>query len=127
MIDQKPREFWIIEYPAIMGIDKAVRSDKPTGVDVPGNPNRYYHVIEKSAYDELAKQRDEILQRQLRAAGVVSELAVKNDQLRADLDLAIEALMFYANFANNEDSYSRILKDGGDKALLTLAKLQELK
>lgn len=66
---QRPREFWITIYPETLDIDPRVSVEKPLGVGVKGNPNKYIHVIEASYAKEL----------------------------EAKLAVAVEALEFYAD------------------------------
>lgn len=147
MSDQKPREFWRWEYDVLdgyggaSGIENTKEQAEKMLAQKTNGPFKYagriIHVIEKSAYDNLLAHCLE-LEKVADAAMDKYEVRRERDQLRADLDLAIEALKFYASGEHLEaDDFDTETLDQGDfdlhenthgkLARETLAKLQERK
>jgi hypothetical protein len=106
--EKKPMEFWIKQCDSDTGAYWKVHGPG-VWTENKNATDQFIHVIEKSAYDELLKRHLSIES--------IGPLALENQQLRADLSLAIEALHRITDaFPDNWQS---------KKAKETLAKLQE--
>lgn len=131
MSDQKPREFWIAQG---SHADIVCYSEKEAK-ELEWEKN-HIHVIEKSAYDAQRKAWYE--ERKLnsrdssRMAKECNMLNGELQQLRADLDLAIEALSDTSSWLHrmsdlkwNDKSYAPKFKAAYIRMTETLAKLKE--
>lgn len=86
MNDKKPREFWI-DITGEIGdaLEAELHTSKPECWDKERDEEASIHVIEKSAYDRCVEVA---LNTMTRCNNILNE----RDQLRTDLDLAIEAM-----------------------------------
>lgn len=126
MSDRKPRELFLVgsnncEGPILCVVNSKESAEDCVSMIKRSNNPTYIHVIEKNAYDRC---KEVALDAITRCNNIVKE----RDQLRADLDLAIEALKRLSEVSKSPGHPSfNDMEIVGKFVDETLAKLQENK
>ena len=122
----EPREFWIAMCTFNDGYTEIYECRD--GEFEPTPPSEKVHVIEKSAYDALAKECEELKIDERMASREVERQLKINNELREALRVAIKALIFCSKihyseeFNNHGCMATATITDVADKALENLEK-----